>query len=281
MKQRLIASMMMAAVAVTATARAAAAAEILRTVYFSAVDAKGAPVTDLTAADLSVKEGGKDRAIKSVEPASGPLKVSVLVDDGGTGAFQGAVAQFIQALLPHAAFAIRALNPQPMKLTDFTQDVGALRAAINGIGQRGKVATAGDQMMDAVGEAARELQQYKEARGAIVVLTVGGEEAQSTQAEPALDALKRSGASLSVIYVSGIQLGEVLGDGPKRSGGTIDQIGGGVVPGPVLAKVATNLLHQYAVTYTLPDGVKRNERFSLTSTRKGVKLLAPSRVPDR
>jgi hypothetical protein len=281
MKQRLIVSMMTAAIAMTAIPRSAAAAEILRTVYFSAVDAKGAPVTDLTAADLVVKEGGKDRTIKSVEPASGLLQVSLLVDDGGTGAFQRPVAQFIETLLPHAAFAIRALNPQPMKLTDFTQDVNALRAAVNGIGQRGRVTTAGEQMMDAVGEAARELQQHKAARAAIVVLTVGGEEAQSTQAEPALDALKSSGASLSVIHLAGVPLGEVLGDGPKRSGGTIDQISGGVVLGGVLAKVASNLMHQYAVTYTLPDGVKPNDRFSLTSPRKGLKLLAPSRVPDR
>ena len=104
---------------------------------------------------------------------------------------------------------------------------------------------------------------------------------ESSQAEPALNALKSSGAGLSVVHLAGINLGQVLGDGPKRSGGVVQQISGGVVPGPVLAKIADNLLHQYVLTYTLPDGVKLNERLSLTTSRKGVTLLAPSRVPDK
>jgi hypothetical protein len=59
------------------------------------------------------------------------------------------------------------------------------------------------------------------------------------------------------------------------------QIGGGVVPGPVLAKLADSLLHQYALTYTLPDGVKPNEKLALTTSRKGVTLVAPARIPDK
>ena len=259
----------------------AGGAEVTRTVYFAALDGKGAPVADLAAADLAVKENGKDRAIRSVEAATAPVQVSLLVDDGGTGAFQAAVAQFLETMLGHAQFTIRAFNPQPSKVADFTEDTATLKTALNGIGPRGRVTSTGEQMVDAVAEAAQELQRHKAARPAIVVLTVGGEQAQSTQAEPALTALRNSGASLHVIYLSGLELGQVLGDGPKRSGGLVQQIGGGVVPGPVLAKVADTLLHQYVVTYTLPDGVKPNEKFSLTTTRKGVTLLAPTRIADK
>jgi hypothetical protein len=270
-----------AALAMPVAGRATAGADVVRTVYFSARDAKGALVTDVTPADLAVKEGGKDRAILAVAPATEPLQVSFLVDDGGTGAFQPAVAQFIDTVLGHGQFAIRALNPQPSRLADFTEDVGALKTALNGIGPRGKVMTAGDQIIEAVADAAKELQQRKAKRPAIVVLTVGGEQPQSPQADPALSALKNSGASLSVVHLAGITMGEVLGDGPKRSGGLVEQISAGVAPGPVLAKIADNLLHQYVLTYTLPDGVKPNEKFSLTTSRKGLTLLAPSRLPDK
>jgi len=143
------------------------------------------------------------------------------------------------------------------------------------------VPSTGEQMMEAIADAAKELQQRKAARPAIVVLTVAGEQAQSPLADPALNALRSSGASLHVVHLAGLELGEVLGDGPKRSGGMVQQIGGGVVPGPVLAKIADNLLHQYVLTYTLPDGVKPNEKLSLTTNRKGLTLLAPSRVPDK
>jgi VWFA-related protein len=279
MKTRLLVSVLLTAVAMPITGQARP--DVQRTVYFSAVDGKGAAVTDLTAADLAVKEGGKDRAITSVAAATAPMQLSLLVDDAGSGAFQAPVAQFIDAMLGHAQFSIRAFNPQPSRLADFTEDVNVLKTAINGIGPRGKVTTVGEQMVDAIAEAAKELQQRKAARPAIIVLTVGGEQAQSVQAEPTLNALKSSGASLSVVHVAGLELGQVLGDGPKRSGGTIQQIGGGVVPGPVLAKIADTLLHQYALTYTLPDGVKPNEKFALTTSRKGVTLLAPSRLPDK
>ena len=86
---------------------------------------------------------------------------------------------------------------------------------------------------------------------------------------------------MSVLYITGVDVGKVLGDGPKQSGGMTQQVSGNVALGPVLAKIADNLLHQYVLTYTIPDGVKLSERFSLTTSRKGVTLLAPSRLPDK
>src|SRR5579871_875767 len=125
-------------------------ADTPRTVYFSAVDSKGAPVTDLTAADLAVKEGGKDRAIGDLSHASAPILVSILVDDGGTGAFHGPVAELINGMQARGQFAIRAFNPQPTKLTDFTADFGSLKTALDGIGPRGNIPSTGEQMVDAV-----------------------------------------------------------------------------------------------------------------------------------
>jgi len=44
---------------------------------------------------------------------------------------------------------------------------------------------------------------------------------------------------------------------------------------------ADELRAQYAVTYVLPDGVKPDKRFSISSKRKGITLRAPSVIPDR
>jgi hypothetical protein len=288
MKRILVSLIVLAALALTLTGRVAATtgtgaarADVLRTVYFSAVDAKGTAVTDLTAADLTVKEGGKDRAIAGVQPATAPMQVSLLVDDAGTGAFQAAVAQFIDATLGHAQYAISVMNPQPMKVANYTADVDELKTAIGRMGQRGRISIDNEQIIEAVGGAAKELQQRKAARPVIVVLTVSGEKALSDLADSALNNLKSSGASLSVLYITGIELGKVLGDGPKQSGGMIQQASSGVALGPVLAKMADNLMHQYVLTYTIPDGVKLNEKLSLATSRKGVTLLAPSRLPDK
>ena len=45
--------------------------------------------------------------------------------------------------------------------------------------------------------------------------------------------------------------------------------------------MASPFLAQYAVTYTLPDGVKPDKRFGISSKRKGVTIRAPSAIPDK
>jgi hypothetical protein len=260
---------------------AAPRADVLRTVYFSAIDGKGVYVTDLTAADLTVKEGGKDRVIDAVKPATAPMQVSLLVDDGGSGGFQAAVSQFIQATFGRAEYAIRVLQPQAIKVQDFTANGDELRTALGRMGQRGRVQPDNEQVIAGVLDAAKELRQREARRPSIIVLTVSGEKALADTADETLNALKASGASLSVLYLNGVELGKVLGDGPKQSGGMIQPVTGNVVLQPALAKVAENLLKQYVLTYTVPDGVKPNEKLSLSTSRKDVKLLAPTRLPDK
>ena len=102
MKQILTLSLILLA-ATTGSARPNA--DIVRTVYFSAVDANGVHVTDLTSADLTVKEGGKDRVIEAVKPATALMQLSILVDDAGTGGFAATVGHFIQATFRRAEYA--------------------------------------------------------------------------------------------------------------------------------------------------------------------------------
>jgi hypothetical protein len=265
----------------TVTVSARPGTDVVRTVYFSAVDAKGVHVTDLTAEDLTVKEGGKDRAIETVKPATMPMQLSILVDDGGTGGFQGALSQLIQATFGRAEYTIRLLSPQAIKMVDFTQDGDELRGALRRMGPRGRIQVDTEQIIAGVTDAAKELLQRRARRGSIIALTAAGEKTQSDLSDEALDALQSSGASLSVIYVTGVELGKVLGDGPRQSGGIIEQVTGNGALAPMVAKVADNLRNQYMLTYTVPDGVKLNEKLSLSTSRKGVKLIAPSRLPDK
>lgn len=265
----------------TVTLTARPAADIIRTVHFSAIDGNGVHVTDLTAAELTVKEGGKDRDIQAVGPATMPMQLSILVDDGGTGGFQGALSQLIQATYGRAEYTLRVLSPQAIQVVDFTQDADELRAAIRRIGPRGRIQIDTEQIIAGVTDAAKELQKRRARRASIIALTAAGEKALSDLSDEAVKALKSSGASLSVIYVTGIELGVVLGDGPKHSGGIIEQVTGNLALTPAIAKIADNLRNQYTLTYTVPEGVKPNDRLALSTSRKGVKLIAPTRLPDK
>lgn len=264
----------------TAAVTAGPSADVLRTIHFSAVDSRGIHVPDLTVADLTVKEGGKDRAIDAVRPATAPMQLSILVDDGGTGGFLGGLSRLIQATFGRARYTIRVLSPQALKVVEFSDDADELRAALRRIGPRGRIQVDGEQMIAGVKEAARELHERKARRASIIVMTVTGETMHSDLADEALNALKSSGAGLSVVYLTGIELGRVLGDGPRQSGGIIEQVTGNSALESALAKVADHLRYQYVLTYTVPDGVKLNDRVAVSTSRKGVKLIAPTRLPD-
>lgn len=270
-----------------------------RRVFVTAVDGNGAPVTDLTAADFTVKEGGKAREIAKAGPANGPMQIAILVDDNGTGIFRYAVGKFIEALLGRAEFAISTVTGQTLKIVDYTGSAQSLSEAIGKLSAR-PATNDGGQLLDGISETALDLEKRKAGRPVIVALTVGGEEHSPVPAHHVLDNLRQSGASLHVLLVvntalrsqatapnaaallgPNMNLGEVLGDGPKQSGGHRDEIiaATGIAGG--LQKLADALKHQYAIEYSLPEGVKPSDKLSVTVKRKGVTLHAPTRIPDK
>ena len=75
-----------------------------------------------------------------------------------------------------------------------------------------------------------------------------------------------------------MQLGQVIGDGSRESGGRHDQVISTTLI-PTLEHLADELLNQYALTCVLPDGVKPTDKLSVASKRKGVTIRAASRLP--
>jgi hypothetical protein len=281
MMQRSILLLVVSAIAVTGGATSAVTpapiADVIRQIYISATDGSGAPVTDLTAADISIKEGGKDRPVDSLKPAIGPMHVAILVDDAGSGAFQAAVAQLLERTLARGQFSITLLNPQASLLVDFTNDPSALRDALGRLGKRGRLQADGDQMLDAIDRAAKSLQRKAE-RGVVVALTLTGGKSESIEPNNVLESLRASGTMLNVVHLLGADLGMVLGDGPKQSGGRIEQAGNGNGIIPATLRIADSLQTQYVVTYTIPNGTSLSDRIAVSTSRSGIKLTAPTRI---
>ena len=256
-------------------------ADVTRQIYISATDGSGAPVTDLTAADIRIKEGGKDRPVASLNPATGPMHVAILVDDAGSGAFQAAIAQFLERTLARGQFSITLLNPQASMLVDFTSEPSALRDALGRLGKRGRMQADGDQMLDAIDRAAKALQQRKAERAVVVALTLTGGKPELIEPKNVLNSVRASGAMLNVVYLVGADLGMVMGDGPSQSGGRIEEAGNGNGIIPAAIRIAESLQTQYAVTYTIPDGTSLSERIDVSTSRKGIKLTAPTRIKTK
>lgn len=273
---------------------------ITRTVYVSVLDKAGIPVTDLSADDFVIKEGGKDREIVRAGVTAVPLRIAVVVDDNGTGIFRYAVAKFIERLQGRAEFALSTVQGQHQKLLDYTANVERVSIVLNQLTAR-PATNDGGQLLEGIFETAKDFQKRRTARPIIVVLTVGGEEHSTLPAHHVLDELEKSGAALNVIAInssalrataavskpsalldSNLNLNEVLGDGPKQSGGKREEIvaSAGIVVG--LQELAEALRNQYAVSFSRPDRPKDTEKLSVSVKRAGVTVRAPGklRVPQ-
>ncbi len=254
-----------------------------RTVYVTAVDRQGQPVAGLTAADFTVKEGGKDAAVVSVEPARARMRIALGITEPLTAsghALQG-MANLIATLAPQAEISLIVIGLSNRVLVPYTSDVATHVAALRAIPQvqRQVPVNTGEGIVDI----ARQLQKEETERRVMVVIAVDTGESVSMRHDYVLGTIRDSRVQMHVVAISsggmGGDLSRVLSDGPRQSGGR--QIGVSAlsaVPG-AMAQIATELAGQYALTYTLPDGVKPSERIAVSLARRGVTLRAPTSVP--
>ena len=275
-----------------------------RTFYLSAVDEGGGTIPDLQPADLIVKAGGKLLEIIRIEPSAERLRVAVIVSDAGTGGFQQGIASFVQRLMGRAEIGLVSVLPQPQVVSNFSSDPGVLNAAVRRLGVRGRLD--GAQVMEAILDATKGVVSEGR-RPVILVLRVGVEGTTPLDGGQVRDRLRRSGAVLYVISTAsaarqpppsartGISteqaqlhddeiaasrrnLAEVLNDGARESGGYHDEIVATTSVSPALERIADDLLNQYAVTCAVPQGVRANDKLSVTTTRKGVNVRARARL---
>jgi VWFA-related protein len=282
-----------------AQAPSGAAPDRNNTVYVTVTENTGAPVLDLSVADFAIKEDGKNRDVLKAEMATGPLQVMIIVDDNGTGFFRSGLVQFVQQLQGRAEMALSTVYGQTQKLVDYTPKAESVIEVVTTLTARPGTPDGG-QLLEGIFQAAKEQEKREHSRPVIVALTVGGEEHSTLPAHHVLDQIAKSGSQLYVISVANsalrstvrvdkpaallgenLNLSEVLGEGPKQSGGWRTEIvaSAGIVQG--LGRIAAELKNQYAVAYGRPPKGKVTEKISVSVKRRGVTLRAPTRVPGR
>jgi VWFA-related protein len=291
--------MLLRLIALTAVALALTAEPRTRAIYVSAFDKQGGFVTDLSAPDFAITESGKRREIVAAELTSARMHIALIVDDNGTGIFRYPIATFVNRVRSQAQVSVITVTGQPMRLVDYTQDLNLLTDAVRAIGPRPSTPDGG-QLLSGIFDAMDQLRKREAERPIIIALTVGGEEHSPIPAHQVLDRLQQTGVTLHVIAVVGqtlrstaaiskpsdlleanMSLNEVLGDGPKQSGGRREEIVATVGPLNGLQRIADDLLHQYKLVFAVPDGEKMTGRLTVSSSRKDVSLRAPTRVPTR
>lgn len=271
---------------------AAGPAPIERTVFVAVLDNNGAAVTDLTAADFVVKEGGKEREIVKAEPASQRMRIALAVEEPlvRDTSIRMAMFEFVKRLAGRAEIALVTIGLRTTTIVDYTTDVAAFVQAINSFSMN---PARESSIAEGVLELSSRFADNRPERPVLVVAALSGGQS-GTEARNVLDKLRQSGAtmyaatlavgdSVSTLNSMADQSGreQVLGDGPKQSGGRRLSVNATSAMPAAMLQIASELLAQYAITYTLPDGVKMDRRFSISTKRRGITLRAPSVIPDK
>ena len=267
-------------------------------IYVTAVGKNGVPVTDLSPADLKVREDGAVRPVVGVQPADAPLTVALLVDDTGPGLryIREGAGQFIQRLAGHAEISLVSIAKN-ITLVDYTTRVDALYNGVRQLTTQNTATTVdGAYLLDAAHDAMRALREREAERRAIVVLTLETAEFSSRRADPMLDELQHSGAILHVVALGKPVLKTMTGwnegptqslresldetgnrrkfleQGTKRSGGTLEQVlVDSGVPAAMLG-IANELSSQLVVVYARDAGKPAPRKIEVSSNRSGIKI---------
>jgi hypothetical protein len=269
------------------------------TVFVTAMEENGAPVVDLVASDFTIKENGKNRDVLKVELARVPMQIAIIVDDNGTGIFRSGLVSFVQLLQGRAEMSLSSVVGQTQKLVEYTPHAEKVVDAIVQLTAR-PATPDGGQLLEGIFQAAKDQEKREAQRPVILAVTVGGEEHSTLPAHHVLDQIAKSGSTLYVISVANsairqmrqidkpaslleenLNLSEVLGEGPKQSGGSREIIV--AAPGVTLGlqRIASELKNQYAVAYSRASESRSTEKLTVSIKRRGVLLRAPSKVSGR
>jgi VWFA-related protein len=275
-----------------APAPAPAPEQTTRAVYVTVVDNDGQPVAGLTPADFRLRENNRDREIASVEPATEPMRIALMVEETLTpaGGVRQGFFELIKVLQGKAEMSLVVVGLSNRTAVPYTTDPNVLVQGLNDLPLSQRQQT--NHVPEGIGEMARVFQKDRVARPVIVMVALDSQQVSNEQPQSVLNQLRDSNAQLHVVSVQTPQMvagasGEmldaagrqqVLGDGPRQSGGRQWPVTALTAVPQAMLSIASDLANQYKITYTLPAGTKPSDRLNVTTNRRGVTLRAPTRI---
>jgi VWFA-related protein len=264
-----------------------------RTLTVSITDDKGAPVTGLRPDEVVVLENGVARDVSRVAPEDRPLVAAVIVDSSEPlgSIFRlnvvDEVVRFLGRLPMGSRYALWTTGDRPTKVVDFTDDRAQAGRALKRTAPRG-----GNTVLDAVVEAAEDLEEREAERTAVIVISGRGLGfANYDRSQVVERALRRGHPTFMVVdfqeggapvdpgrgggdvtgSVGQIDYDYVFGQLTDRTGGVRETPLSSMGLGKSLEKVSAALSGQYRITYgTLPDIGDR--KVEVKVARPGVKV---------
>jgi len=211
-------------------------------------DARGEPVTGLTAADFQVIEDGAPQAIAAFAAGEFPLAVAVAIDRSFSmrsrlAESKNAARSFVAALRPDDRVMIVAIGSETEIVSPLTIDHAAAMTAIARLDAWGTT-----PLYDAVLAAVDDIQNAK-GRRALVVLSDGVDRYSETTATKLLDEVRRRDVLVYPIAIGGARA-PVFVEMATVTGGRPFAVRDERELSSALSAIARELRFQYLLGYT-------------------------------
>lgn len=253
-----------------------------RTIFVSAVDNRGEPVSGLGPGDFTVTEDGRQREILRVTPALEPIDIALLIDNSAAATrtiapTREAVRAFVAQMAVGNQIAIIGLADRPTILVDFTSSPERLE---QGLGRLFAMSGSGMTLLDAIVEVANGIRKRDAPRAVIVPIITAGTEFTNRYARDVVDVLKDSGAALHAIVVGNLTMGSTeereralaIDQGSRETGGQHVTLLAETAIEQALMKLARELSSQYKVVYGRPESLIPPEKIVVGTARTGVTM---------
>jgi Ca-activated chloride channel family protein len=277
----------MAAVATLATVRGAAqTARATRegTMYVSAVNREGEPVTGLGPEDFIIREDGTRREVLRVSRATDPIDLAILLDNS-VGATNGvtflreSLTSFVAKMSPGNQIALIGLADRPTIIVDYTEDTKRLTEAV---GRLFPLPASGMTLLDAIYETSQGLRKRQGPRAVMVAVFTDSVEFTNRYEKDVVRALRQVDAQLHMVTIGVFphrddehalrERSFLLDSGPRESGGNRIQLLAPHSLTNAMQRVARELSEQYKVVYGRPESLIAPERAVVSSAKPDVTM---------
>ena len=259
-----------------------------RAVLVTVLDAAGAPLRDVTAADLSVREDGATREVIDVKPATDAMTIAVLVDNttptmganAPTQELRNGLNAFVTTLhqaSPESQIGLWEVAGAAVQTVKFTAKAEDLTKKIS---RMFPTRQSGAVLLEALVDASKELTKKAVGpRRAIVSVSFNSPEMSTIEPKLVAEAMVKSGATFWAIAIESNATANTSSQGGTPTRAVIlDEMPGltgglrltGVAGTALQAQfqsIANALTAQYVVTYVRPDGAPKPSQVQTVSKR--------------
>ena len=248
-----------------------------RTLYVSALDAKGEPVEGLGPDAFIVEEDGRRREILRVSKAIEPIDIALLVDNSTAARsavidIRTALANFVAKMAPANQIAVIGLADRPTIITDYTNDPKKLAEAVKILA----MPSSGMTLLDGLVETSRGLKKRETPRAVLLPVVTDGTEFTNYYSKDVVREMVEAGAQLHLIGIGRFLHSEehstrersfLLTEGPRGTGGSETTIQASTGLDQAMQRLARELSSQYKVVYSRPESLIPPEKIEISSAR--------------